>query len=103
MKESAARILSLRELYNKYHAQGLEIYQVGLDENEHFWKQQTDALPWISVYDPSGESAQRYNVQSLPEFFLIDRSNALYKRSSQMDNLEAEIKTLLANPTASAR
>jgi alanine dehydrogenase len=66
-------------------------------------KQQTDALPWISVYDPSGESAQRYNVQSLPEFFLIDRSNALYKRSSQMDNLEAEIKTLLANPTASAR
>ena len=103
MKESATRILSLRELYNKYHDQGFEIYQVGLDENEHFWKQQTESLPWISVYDPSAFSARNYNVQSIPEFFLIDRSNALYKRSSQMDDVETEIKALLANPTNSAK
>ena len=103
MKESAARILSLRELYNKYHDQGLVIYQVGLDENEHFWKQQTDKLPWISVYDPTYASAQRYNVQNIPEYFLIDRSNTLYKRSSQMKDVEAEIRTLLANPTSSAK
>ena len=103
MEKSAARILSLRDLYNKYHSQGFEIYQVGLDENEHFWKQQTDALPWISVYDPTGQAARRYNVQTLPEYFLIDRSNTLYKRSLQMDDVEAEIKTLLANPTVSAK
>ena len=103
MKESAARILSLRELYNKYHDQGLEIYQIGLDENEHFWKQQTEALPWISVYDPSALSARNYNVQSIPEYFLIDRNNALYKRSSQMSDVETEIKKLLANPTVSAK
>ena len=95
MKESATRILSLRELYNKYHAQGLEIYQVGLDENEHFWKQQTEALPWICVYDPSGQSAIHYNARTLPEFFLIDRDNTLYKRSSQMTDVEAEIRMLL--------
>ena len=95
MKESAARILTLRDLYSKYHDQGLEIYQVGLDENEHFWKQQTEKLPWICVYDPSALSARNYNVQSIPEFFLIDRSNALYKRSSQMNDVEAEIKNLL--------
>jgi peroxiredoxin len=103
MKESAARILSLRELYNKYHSQGLEIYQVGLDENEHFWKQQTESLPWICVYDPSALSARNYNVQSIPEYFLIDRNNALYKRSSQMSDVEQEIRTLLANPTNSAK
>lgn len=95
MKESAARILSLRDLYNKYHAQGLEIYQVGFDDNEHFWKQQTESLPWISVYDPSRQSAMRYNAQSLPEFFLIDRNSNLYKRSSQMKDVETEIKALL--------
>ena len=103
MKESAARILSLRELYNKYHSQGLEIYQVGLDGNEHFWKQQTESLPWICVYDPSALSARNYNVQSIPEYFLIDRNNALYKRSSQMSDVEQEIRTLLANPTNSAK
>ena len=95
MKESAARILTLRDLYNKYHDQGLEIYQVGLDENEHFWKQQTEKLPWICVYDPSALSARNYNVQVIPEFFLIDRNNGLYKRSSQMTDVEAEIRNLL--------
>jgi len=103
MKESAARILSLRDLYNKYHAQGLEIYQVGLDENEHFWKQQTDNLPWICVYDPSAQSALHYNVQNVPEYFLIDRNSTLYKRSSQMKDVEEEIRHLLANPTTSAK
>ena len=38
--DSPARILLLRELYNKYHSQGLEIFQVSLDSDEHFWKQQ---------------------------------------------------------------
>ncbi|MBQ6653064.1 MAG: DUF4369 domain-containing protein, partial [Prevotella sp.] len=47
--ESAKRIMMLRELYNKYHNQGLEIYQVAVDTDEHFWKTQTAALPWISV------------------------------------------------------
>ena len=47
MDESPKRILMLRELYNKYHAQGLEIYQISLDPNEHFWKQQTaSAVPY---------------------------------------------------------
>jgi hypothetical protein len=31
MDDSPARIITLRELYNKYHAQGLEIFQVSLD------------------------------------------------------------------------
>lgn len=94
-KESAARILQLRELYNKYHAQGLEIYQVSLDADEHLWKQATQALPWICVYDPNGASAMRYNVQTIPEYFLIDRDNTLQKRSSQIDDLEKAIKGYL--------
>ncbi len=94
-KESAARILQLRELYNKYHAQGLEIYQVSLDADEHLWKQATQALPWICVYDPNGASAVRYNVQTIPEYFLIDRDNTLQKRSSQIDDLEKAIKGYL--------
>ena len=36
-ENSPARILLLRELYNKYHAQGFEIYQVSIDPDEHFW------------------------------------------------------------------
>ncbi|QVJ79634.1 Peroxiredoxin [Prevotella sp. khp1] len=98
LKDSPARIIQLRELYNKYHAQGLEIYQVSLDSDEHFWKQQTAALPWISVRDEDGAGSQRltlYNIQAVPDFFVIDRGNNLVKRAAQIAELEAEIKKLL--------
>ena len=93
--ESSARILKLRELYNRYHDRGLEIYQVGIDQDEHLWKQAVEQLPWVCVYDPSGTSCLRYNVQAVPEFFLIDRNSALQKRSSQIEDLDAELNRLL--------
>ena len=98
MDESPARILMLRELYNKYHAQGFEVYQVSLDPDEHFWKQQTAALPWVSVRDADGVNSQRlmlYNVLSIPDFFLIDRGNNIVTRAANIKDLEAEIKKLL--------
>ena len=97
-EESPARILMLRELYNKYHAQGFEVYQVSLDPDEHFWKQQTAALPWVSVRDADGVNSQRlmlYNVQSIPDFFLIDRGNNIVSRAANIKDLEQEIKKLL--------
>ncbi len=96
-KDSPARILALRDLYNKYHAKGFEIYQVSLDGDEHFWKQQTAALPWISVRVDEDNSGflTVYNIQTLPEYFLIDRGNNLVSRSQQIDDLEKAIQRLL--------
>ena len=96
-KESPARILALRELYNKYHAKGFEIYQVSLDGDEHFWKQQTAALPWISVRVDENSSSflTVYNIQTLPEFFLIDRGNNLVSRSQQISDIDKSILSLL--------
>lgn len=89
------RIMQMRELYNKYHAQGLEIYQVSLDANEHFWKTQTAALPWISVNDVDGRASSSYNVQALPTFFLIQKDGTAYKRDVMITDLDAEIKAIL--------
>ena len=96
--ESTKRIMMLRELYNKYHAAGLEISQVSVDPDEHFWKTSTAALPWISVRDEDGiqgKSLTLYNVQSIPTFFLIDRNNTLQARDAQIKDLDAAIKNLL--------
>ena len=96
--ESPARILQLREIYNKYHAQGFEVFQVSIDTDEHFWKQQTAALPWISVRAEGGIQSNTltlYNVQSIPEFFLIDRGSNIVGRSQTIKNLEEAIKDLL--------
>ena len=96
--DSPARILLLRELYNKYHAQGLEIYQVSLDPDEHFWKQQTAQLPWISVREEDGlqsPTLSLYNLQSIPDYFLIDRGNNIIGRMQTIKDLEESIKALL--------
>ncbi|MBQ9654522.1 MAG: AhpC/TSA family protein [Prevotella sp.] len=98
LDESPARILLLRELYNKYHAQGLEIYQVSLDGDEHFWKQQTAALPWVCVREDQGMGSTTlrvYNVQAVPEFFLIDRGNNIVGRSQTIKDVEQSVKALL--------
>jgi len=95
---STERIMGLRDLYNKYHARGLEIYQVSLDSDEHFWKTKTEALPWVCVRDENGlesQPAAQYNVQSVPTFFLIDRNSTLDKRDVQIKDLDAEIQSLL--------
>lgn len=97
-EQSTKRIMMLRELYNKYHAAGFEIYQVSVDPDEHFWKTSTAALPWISVRDEDGiqgASVAKYNVQSIPTFFLIDRSNTLRSRDVQIKDLDAAINALL--------
>lgn len=95
-EKSLQRIMMLRELYNKYHAAGLEIYQVSVDSDEHFWKTQTAALPWISTR--AGDDTrvlQLYNVQQVPTFFLLDRNCNVVKRDAQIKDIDAEIKALL--------
>ena len=97
-RESTKRIMMLRDLYNKYHAAGLEIYQVSVDPDEHFWKTSTAGIPWICVRDEDGiqgQSLASYNVQSIPTFFLIDRNNTLQARDAQIKDIDAAIKSLL--------
>ena len=69
-----------------------------MDADEHFWKQQTAHLPWISVRDAAGTGSRQlaiYNVTQLPEFFLIDRENNLVSRSVQIADLDEAIQALL--------
>ena len=95
---AAPHNLMLRELYDKYESKGLEIFQVSLDANEHFWKTSAVNLPWICVRDAEGvysTTVSIYNVQQLPSLFLIDRNNELRYRGEEVKDLEATIKSLL--------
>lgn len=95
---SSSHNFKLRDLYKKYASQGLEIYQVSLDADEHFWKTSTDNLPWICVRDASGVDssiAATYNVKSVPSVFLINRNSELSARTETIKDLEASVKALL--------
>lgn len=97
--QSAARVLVLRELYDKYATQGLEIYQVSLDENEHFWKTAVENIPWVCVRSSDAlysKEASVYGISELPTYFLINRAGELVMRDAMVKDLEQELKRLLA-------
>ena len=97
--QSSARVLVMRELYDKYAAQGLEIYQVSLDSDEHFWKTAVENIPWVCVRSedaPYSKEANLYGVQELPTYFLINRAGEIVKRDAMVEDLEKELKHLLA-------
>ncbi len=99
MQGSQERTLAMRELYNRYHAQGLEIYQVSLDIDEHYWKTVSENLPWICVWNSEGlenDIVRIYNLQTIPTWFLIDRESNLAGRMEFTESVEAEIQRLLS-------
>ena len=95
--EMSSRNITLRELYNKYHSKGFDIYQISFDRREHFWQQSAANLPWTCVRDANGMSLSLYNVQVLPTFFLINKEGEIVLRDAQIENTEKEIEKLLKN------
>lgn len=99
LSNSQERIMQLRTLYGKYAAQGLEIYQVSIDPDEHYWKTACEHLPWICVYEAQGEASPyigSYLVRRRATFFLIDRQGNIVARDEQVKNLEKTVKELCA-------
>lgn len=95
---SPALNMALGELYTKYHDQGLEIYQVSLDSDFHFWRNGASNLPWVTVHDPQfvySQVAGLYNVKQLPALFILDRKGNLVKRVEDVKKLEADVKAVL--------
>ncbi len=95
-KESLERTRMLRSLYERYHAQGFEIYQISLDDDVHFWKYSCENLPWICVHETDGTATNVYGIVNIPTFFLVNRSNEIVVRSDFMTgSLEDELLKLL--------
>ena len=97
MERSQGYIFELRELYNQYQQQGLAIYSVSLDRNKLLWEDAVGNIPWTNVY--AGEQAievlTRYNVQSLPTLFLLDRKGNVQGRYTDFEQLDADIRKYL--------
>lgn len=95
---SPALNMALGKLYTKYHDQGLEIYQVSLDSDFHFWRNGASNLPWVTVHDPQSVYSQvagLYNVKQLPALFILDRKGNLVKRVEDVKKLETDVKAVL--------
>ncbi len=86
---SPALNMALNKIYERYRSRGLEIYQVGFDDDEYAWRQSARNLPWTTVFNSPTDGARllmRYNVGSLPASFLIDSDGSISRRITDLDS-----------------
>ena len=98
MEQYVAYNFELRELFNQYHKQGLEIYSVGIERNLLAWEEATENLPWLTVRALDNEITEvltRYNVQSIPTLFLFDKEGNVQGRYTDFTALETDINKYL--------
>ncbi|MDR1764431.1 MAG: DUF4369 domain-containing protein [Dysgonamonadaceae bacterium] len=98
MEDSPAHNRLLAQVYAKFHPLGLEIVQVSLDTDTHFWKNAVVNLPWISLLDAESvrsDIVKRYNVTKIPVAFVLNKEGECVKRFDAFDSMEKELEPLL--------
>jgi len=96
--QSVEYTFALRDLYNKYHSRGFEIFQISLDQNKILWQQSTKNIPWVCLRDENGPNTKyvaSYNISSIPTTFLMNKQGNIIARSLPFDQLKKEIEKSL--------
>lgn len=87
--------------YNRFKSKGFEIYSVSLDKDKDKWVEaiQQDGLNWTyHVSDLkfwSSQAAQLYQVQAIPQQYLIDRAGKIQAIAKAGFSLDSELEKLL--------
>jgi peroxiredoxin len=88
-------------LYNEFHAKGLNIIGVSLDEDANSWKTAIakDKLTWTQVSNLKGWKdpiAQMYEIEQIPTTFLLDSNGNIIAKDLSGETLKNKIEELLA-------
>jgi peroxiredoxin len=87
-------------LYNKYKAQGFEVFGVSIDTKKKDWLKAIaqDNITYTQVYDKDGWYSKAiviYGVNAIPNTFLIDKTGKIVAIDLEGEALENKIKELL--------
>ena len=93
-------IPTIKKLYEDYHAKGLNVVSVSLDERRDMWLKavEKEQMPWpqcgtMEAY--RSEAAQAYGVQAIPFLVLIDQQGRMALVNMHGDVLKQKIEELL--------
>ena len=87
----------LKAIYEKYKGKGLEVYAVSLDQEKKDWKKAIteDATTWIHVIDIDNAVGVKWQIQYIPNTFLIDKDGKVVSINANHAALEQQIEKLL--------
>lgn len=95
VETSVEYTFELREIYDKYSPEGLQIYQVSLDQNKLLWLRYVSNVPWTAVIDETGKAAQLYNVQQIPTIYLINKEGSIVGKYTDIPSVKANLNKIL--------
>ncbi|MBL7700027.1 MAG: AhpC/TSA family protein [Chitinophagaceae bacterium] len=86
--------------FNKYKDKNFTVLGVSLDQSRAPWLKaiRTDNLDWTQVSDLKGwnnEAAGKYNIQSIPQNFLIDPQGKIIAKNLRGPELHTRLEELL--------
>jgi len=86
--------------YNKYKAQGFDVFGVSLDHDKTAWVEAIahDSLDWTQVSDLKfwdSAAAQLYGVRAIPANFLIDKDGIIVAKNLRGEDLDAALASRL--------
>lgn len=89
----------LKQLFAKYHARGLEIVGISLDDDpakvDHFIAEKS--IPWAQLCDgkvDAGPIPKLYNVTGTPDLFVIDPNGNIAARLDSANQLERQLTSM---------
>ncbi len=92
----------MKSFYKEHHRKGFEILSVSLDANEEMWRAalKLDALPWINLRDPQGESSSLWTVydldNELPTYYLIDKKGSIVSKGKKFKEMKEGVLRLIS-------
>lgn len=87
----------LKTVYQKFGGKDFEIVSISLDRTEDDWRKavKEDGLNWTLLFDPQGESAQLYGVQSIPNTWLLNRDGEIMEKQIRAQELMEILEGLI--------
>ena len=89
----------MKQLYSEYHARGLEIVGISLDQDREVVEafQKKWKLPWRMALSSAdgGETRKLYRARTVPTSYLVDRKGRIVRIDVRGHNLRRAIEQLL--------
>ncbi len=95
-----ASIPSVIKLYEKFKAQGFEVFGVSIDTKNKEWQKAIaqDKINYTQAIDTKGfysPTAEKYGIEQIPTSFLLDKTGKIIAVDLGGTELENKIKELL--------
>ena len=94
---SQANTVALNEVYEKYKGNGLKIYQIGYDPDEHAWRRSAVNMPWTTVWAPLTDNNKVLSlymadpVNGAPVSFVFNGDGDVIARVEKPADLDAAV------------